>query len=111
MADRSWTDGGDGHGEEGGGKEPVELILYVSAHSPRSAEAIQNILRVIARFSSDRVNLTVHDLSADPSTGLADSVFVTPTLVKRSPGPRTFILGHITNPDIIAALLADCDVI
>jgi two-component system response regulator GlrR len=98
---------GNGDGEDAGGKEPVELILYVSSHSPRSAEAIQNLLRVVSRFSSDRVNLTVHDLSADPSKGLADAVFVTPTLVRRSPGPRTFVLGHITNPEIIAALVAD----
>jgi len=99
---------GDGHGEDGGCREPVELILYASLHSPHSAEAIQNIQRVVARFSSARVNLTIHDLSADPRKGRADSVVVTPTLVRRSPGPRTFILGHSTNPDSIAALLADC---
>lgn len=99
---------GHGRGGDGGGKEPVELVLYVSSHSPHAAEAIRNILRVVSRFSSDRVNLTVHDLSADPTQGLEDSVFVTPALVRRSPGPRTSILGHITNPDIIAALLTDC---
>lgn len=97
-----------GDGQEDGCPDPVELILYVSAHSPRSAQAIQNIRRVIERFPSDRVTLTIHDLSADPAKGAADSIAYTPTLVRRSPGPRTFILGHITNPDIVAALLADC---
>lgn len=97
---------GDGHDD--GCPDPVELILYVSAHSTRSAQAIQNIQRVIARFPSHRVTLTIHDLSVDPGKGIDDAIAYTPTLVRRSPGPRTFILGHITNPEIVAALLADC---
>jgi hypothetical protein len=41
--------------------------------------------------------------------GAADSIAFTPTLVKRSPGPRTYILGHITNPDVLIELLEGCD--
>ena len=37
------------------------------------------------------------------------AVAFTPTLVRRTPGPRTFILGHVTNPDLLMELLADCD--
>jgi hypothetical protein len=47
-------------------------------------------------------------LSANPEAGTADSVAFTPTLVRRTPGPRTFILGHITNPEVLLELLADC---
>ena len=39
----------------------------------------------------------------------ADSVAFTPTLVRKTPGPRTFILGHITNPQLVLELLADCE--
>lgn len=102
---------GDGAGKEGiprQVKAPVELVLYVSAHSPRSMHAIENIRRVVSRFAPDRVRLTIHDLSADPSQGAADAVAFTPTLVKRSPGPRTFILGHITDPDVLSDLLEGC---
>ena len=88
--------------------EPVELILYVSAHSPKSAAALANIKRVLSRFGSERVRLTVCDLSQNPFAGADDSVAFTPTLVKRSPGPRTFILGHITNPEVIVDLLYAC---
>ncbi|HVL68080.1 MAG TPA: response regulator [Vicinamibacterales bacterium] len=97
-------------GDTDGGEcpDPVELILYVSAHSPRSAAAVANIKRALARFESSRVKLTICDLSDEPFKGEADSVAFTPTLVKRSPGPRTFILGHITNPDILLDLLHDC---
>jgi CheY-like chemotaxis protein len=89
--------------------EPIELILYVSADSPRSANAINNIKRVLSRYRSDKVRLTICDLARDPAIGNADSIAFTPTLVKRSPGPRTYILGHISNPDVLIELLDGCD--
>ena len=97
-----------GQGSDGDGREPIELVLYVSAHSPRSANAIKNIKAVLSRFESSRVKLTICDLSEDPHQGLIDSIAFTPTLVKRSPGPRTFILGHITNPEILVEILEAC---
>lgn len=97
-----------GDGKEGDCPDPVELILYVSSQSARSANAIENIKRVVARFASDRVRLTICDLSRNPTGGEADAITFTPTLVKRSPGPRTFILGHITNPELVAELLESC---
>ena len=107
SGDPSQANGNDGRG---GCPDPIELILYVSAHSPRSANAIQNIQRVLSRYRSDKVNLTICDLAADPSRGNGDCVTFTPTLVKRSPGPRTFILGHISNPDVLVELLDGCEV-
>ena len=88
--------------------EPVELILYVSSQSPRSFAAVRNIKKVLRRFNASRVKLTVCDLSLNPEAGVADSVAFTPTLVRKTPGPRTFILGHITNPELLIELLADC---
>jgi CheY-like chemotaxis protein len=88
--------------------EPVELILYVSSQSPRSHAAVRNIKQVLERFHSSRVKLTVCDLAANPNAGIEDSVAFTPTLVRKTPGPRTFILGHITSPELLLELLADC---
>lgn len=98
--------GQDGGGN--GGLKPVELILYISSHSPSSASAVATIKTVVGRFSSSRVKLTICDLSKTPSAGTDDAIAFTPTLVKRSPGPRTFILGHISNPELVAELLASC---
>jgi DNA-binding response OmpR family regulator len=97
------------HGAGPAVPDPVELILYVSSQSPRSFAAVKNVKKVLERFDATRVKLTVHDLSTDPSRGIADAVAFTPTLVRRTPGPRTFILGHITNPDLLLELLADCE--
>jgi len=89
--------------------EPIELILYISADSPRSANAINNIKRVLSRYRSDKVRLTICDLARNPTDGDADGIAFTPTLVKRSPGPRTYILGHINNPEVLIELLEGCD--
>jgi hypothetical protein len=81
----------------------------VSSRSARSFAAVRNIKRVLKRFNSSRVKLTVCDLAQDPARGIEDSVSFTPTLVRKTPGPRTFILGHVTNPELVLELLADCD--
>lgn len=99
----------DDNNGDGDCPEPVELILYVSSQSSPSAAAIRNIKKILTRFDASRVKLTVVDLSVEPQRGAADSVAFTPTLVRRTPGPRTFILGHITNPDLLLEILGDCE--
>lgn len=96
------------HDGSGNGRQPIELVLYISTHSPRSVTAIANLKRALARYQPSRVRLTICDLASDPSRGVADAVTFTPTLVKRSPGPRTFILGHLSNPDLLLELLDGC---
>ena len=89
--------------------DPVELVLYISARSPRSTAAVKTIKKALERYSSSRVKLTVCDLAENPTAGIEDAVAFTPTLVRRRPGPRTFILGHITSPELLLELLADCE--
>ena len=90
--------------------EPVELIVYVSSQSPRSFAAVESIKKVLERLNLSRVKLTVCDLSenGDPGVG-ADAGELPATLVRRKAEPRTFILGHITSPELLLELLADCD--
>jgi len=104
--------GGNGHGGCDGASEcpePVELILYVSSLSTRSHAAVRNVRKILKRFKSSRVKLTVCDLARDPARGIEDAVTFTPTLVRKTPGPRTFIIGHVTNANLLLELLADCE--
>jgi hypothetical protein len=65
MPGGSRNSGGNNH-QDDGCTEPIELILYVSADSPRSANAITNIKRVLSRYRSDKVTLTICDLARNP---------------------------------------------
>jgi CheY-like chemotaxis protein len=98
---------GDGHQPDH--PAPVELILYASARSPRSAEAVETIRRVLARFNSSRVKLTVCELPGDSAPGAVTDGASPVSPARGTPGARTFILGHITNPELVLELLEDCE--
>jgi hypothetical protein len=83
----------------------VELVLYVSAASPASIQARRNLQRILEQFDASQVTLTVCDLVEDPLAGEADRVAFTPTLVKRSPEPRMWVLGNLRDPEVVADLL------
>jgi len=91
----------DGHR----GRPPIELVLYVSSISPHSTAALRNLKRALAKYADSSVSLTVHDLSKDPERADRDRVHFTPMLVTRGNGPRTSIVGHLGNPQVLQALL------
>jgi hypothetical protein len=80
-------------------------VLYVSAISPHSTTALRNLRRALASFASHRIRLTVHDLSKDPQRAERDGVHFTPALVTTGHRPRTWIVGHLGNPQVLQALL------
>ena len=88
--------------------EPVELILYVSSASPHSLAAVRTIEKTLKRYTSSRFKLTLCSLPEHPNLGAADAAGVTPPTVRYGAGPRTLILGHITSPELLLELLADC---
>jgi DNA-binding response OmpR family regulator len=78
---------------------PVEFTLYVSPQSPSSLRALRNLQALLERFPGLPVVLTVRDLSLPESLAEAeiDRIAFTPTLVKKSPGARSWILGTLDN--------------
>ncbi|MFN7132822.1 MAG: response regulator [Myxococcales bacterium] len=85
----------------------TELVLYISAASPSSLKALRNMQRLLKDFDGAQVKFEVCDLSRDPHPPMVeeDRVAFTPTLVKRFPGPRTWILGDLDNAQIVSDLL------
>lgn len=100
--------------ERGGprmGTHRVELILYVSSHSPSSLKATRHIARLLKTYPAGQILFTVHDLAKDPlEPAIEDKVAFTPTLVKRSPEPRAWVLGDLDNIEIVIDLLAHAGV-
>jgi CheY-like chemotaxis protein len=89
---------------------PIELILYVGSQSARSFAAVSQIKKALKRFSPSWVRLTVCDLSLPQVQSRSDLKALTPasTSAPRTLCPRTFILGHSTNRELLLELLADC---
>lgn len=89
----------------------IELVLYVTAASPASHRARRNLERVLAGYDRDKIAVRVVDLSeagveADPD----DRIAFTPTLVKRSPAPRAWLLGDLRDLKTLKLLLDDAGV-
>ena len=83
----------------------VELVLYVSAASASSVRAVSNARRVLRDYDSRDVSLAICDLAVDPSGGAHDQIAYTPTLCKRAPEPRMWILGDLARPEPLLELL------
>lgn len=83
----------------------IELMLYTRGGSETCRKALATIHRVLEQYNRTQVSLTVCDLAEDPDAGDEDSVIYTPTLVKRGPGPRTWIVGNLDQDDFLIDLL------
>jgi CheY-like chemotaxis protein len=88
----------------------VELVLYVSSASPASTQARRNLELVLDGFDRSQIKYTICDLGRDPMAGEIDRVAFTPTLVKRYPEPRMWLLGTLRETDLVADLLRVCGV-
>jgi len=89
---------------------PVDLVLYISPHSRYTHAARRNCEALVARFPPRRLRLEICDVSQNPERAEEDAVYFTPMLVKRSPLPRTFVLGDLSDAAAVVELLESCGV-
>ncbi|MEO6420684.1 MAG: response regulator [Polyangiaceae bacterium] len=89
----------------------LELVLYVTSTSQESHKAIRNLHRALKPYDQNRFRLTIVDVSQGGDDawyqGLEDDrVIVTPTLVRKRPGPKTWILGTLAPIESVEQMLA-----
>ena len=84
----------------------LDLVLYVSPRSPASARARRRMEEVLTEFDTAAVKFEVCDLFKNVASAEEDRVVFTPTLVKRRPLPRAWILGDLAARDVVRDLLA-----
>lgn len=88
-----------------GNKTKIELVLYVSPASEKCQRALRAIDAVLQQYDAGQVNFRIRDMSTSPRDADEDAVIFTPTLVKRGPGPRTWIVGNLDHPELLIDLL------
>lgn len=82
--------------------EPAEagrlaLRLYVAGDLPHSREAVASLRSLCGSFGPARASIEIVDVLHEPDRALRDSIFVTPTLVRLSPGPELKLLGALSD--------------
>jgi KaiB domain len=104
------VDAGSGGRPTAFAKARIELVLYISAVSSHTAAATRNCETVLSRFDQRRVRLEVCDVSKHPDRAESDGVCFTPVLLKKSPLPRAYVVGDLSNTAALVDLLASCGV-
>ena len=89
----------------------LELVLYVTSQSQESQKAIRNLHRALKPYDASRFRLTIFDVAHGGDEEWyrsleEDRIIVTPTLVRRSPGPKTWIAGTLAPNAALEHLLA-----
>ncbi len=70
--------------------------LYVAGDTPNSAQALTNLVTLCRENLPDRHEIEIVDVFREPERALADSIFLTPTLVKLTPSPVRKIIGTLS---------------
>jgi len=70
--------------------------LYVAGDAPNSALAISNLNAFCRTHLPDRHVLEVVDVFREPKRALAEGIYMTPTVVVRTPPPVRKIVGTLS---------------
>ncbi len=79
--------------------------LYVAGTTSNSVQAIANLALLCRTHLPSRHELEVIDVLRHPHRGLAERVFVTPMLVKFSPGAERRIIGTLHDTEKVLQAL------
>ncbi len=79
--------------------------LYTAEGTTNSSLAFANLLAICKEYLGDRYEIEVIDVFRHPQRALAQSIRMTPTLVKRWPHPTRTIVGTLSQTQRVLAAL------
>jgi circadian clock protein KaiB len=77
-------------------RRAFKFCLYVAGDAPNSTSAIANLTALCREHLADRHDIEIVNVFREPKRALADSIFMTPTLVKLAPSPAQRIVGTLS---------------
>jgi CheY-like chemotaxis protein len=93
------------------GQKRIRFLLYISEASTTSLRAVRNLQALLEGYEPTQVDLHVVDLSKErPPSFDEDRITFTPTLVRRMPEPRVYLLGTLENIQTVTDMLSDAKV-
>jgi circadian clock protein KaiB len=78
-------------------KERYVLRLYVAGMTPKSSQAIKNIMQICKDNLKGRYDLRVIDIYQQPTLASGEQIIATPTLVKKLPLPLRKFIGSMAD--------------
>lgn len=97
--------------DDAAGRECIGFQLYISGSSSASRKAVRNMERLLEEYDRSQIQFQICDLARGwAETADEDHIVFTPTLVKRFPPPKVWLIGSLDNLEIVADLLLDAGV-
>jgi circadian clock protein KaiB len=84
--------------------------LYVAGEAPNSVQAVANLAALCRAYLPDRHEIEIIDVFREPKRALAESIFMTPTLVLLTPLPVRKIIGTLSRTQTVLLALGLTDV-
>lgn len=77
--------------------EAFKFRLFIAGGTPNSAQALGNLVALCDSRLPGRHDIEVVDVFREPMRALSEKIFMTPTLLKLSPGPELRIVGTLAD--------------
>lgn len=71
--------------------------LYVAGDAANSVQALANLKTLCRTHLQNNHHIEVVDVFREPARALADSIFMTPTLIRLAPAPIRRIVGTLSD--------------
>ncbi|AKI99871.1 response regulator [Archangium gephyra] len=95
-----------GQGPQESAMSRIELVLYTAGRSAASLRALRQMKTLLSGYEAAQVDFKIIDLAEGrPASADEDHILLTPTLVQRSPLPRTWVVGDLEDTTLVADLL------
>jgi circadian clock protein KaiB len=82
-----------------------KFCLYVADGASNSLLALANLRAFCDEHLPQRSEISVVDVFKQPERALADSVMMTPMLIKLAPGPVVRVVGTLSNAEAVLRAL------
>jgi circadian clock protein KaiB len=79
--------------------------LYVAGTTQNSTRASANLTAFCTAHLPERYEIEIVDVLRNPKRAMADSVFMTPTLLKLAPAPDRRLIGTLSEPQLLLETL------
>lgn len=82
-------------------KTQFKFRLYIAGDTQNSTQAFANLTALCHEHLPDQHQIEIVDVFREPQRALADSIFMTPTLVKLAPPPTRKIVGTLSQAQLV----------
>ena len=84
---------------------PTVFRLYLAGGAPNSVRALANLYAICRKHFPESHRIEVIDVLKEPLRALAETILVTPTVVKVSPEPELQIIGNLSDEEEVLRAL------